>query len=105
MQRSNLPRILAVLFLVLLFVSPRATNAQSACGEYISGGRGYPNSGRLIGYSLVTVTFQGSVGGSAGGVGGSVGGSYTVSFYVGTYDMEEGNDVTLRCDTYAPWLF
>jgi hypothetical protein len=40
-----------------------------------------------------------------GGSVGNVGGSYTVTFPVGIYDMEEGRDITLRCDTYALWLF
>lgn len=107
MRRTNL--LLAGLVAFVLLAVPAAVEAQSECGEYISGGPDNPITGALIGSQLRTVTTTVSLGGNAGvsGGGSSVGGNAgssrttTVSFYVGFYRMSDGEIYEVRCDNYS----
>lgn len=102
----RLTRLLfAGLAAVVLLAVPVAVEAQSDCGEYISGGPGNPINVTLIGSQLrtETITVSGGVSGSAGGVGGNAGGSrtITISYHVGFYQMSNGETYEVRCDNYA----
>lgn len=87
----------AMLALVAMFtiIAPRSGSAQEPCAAYISGGAGNPASGTLRGSGKVTL----SLGFSAGVTGGA---SY--SFNVGVYDMSDGSQKWIRCDTYVEWF-
>jgi len=87
----------ALLALVAMFtiIAPRSGSAQAACADYISGGPGNPASGTLRGSGKVTV----SLGFSA-----AVTGSASYSFNVGLYDMSDGSQRWIRCDTYVEWF-
>lgn len=89
--------------LALSLAQPSEAAAQSECGEYISGGRGNPASGTLVGSSRVTLTFSGNAGAGAAGVNFGLNGGITVSFNVGTYLMHDGGHRSLRCDDYTDW--
>lgn len=89
--------------LALSLAQPSEAAAQSECAEYISGGRGYPASGTLIGSNRVTLNVAGNAGVGAGGLNLGVNGGITVSFNVGIYRMHDDSHRSLRCDDYTDW--
>ena len=89
--------------LALSLAQPSEAAAQSECAEYISGGRGNPASGTLVGSQRVTLTIGGNAGAGAAGLSLGVNGGITVSFNVGIYSMHDGDYRRLRCDDYTDW--
>ncbi|MYA32201.1 MAG: hypothetical protein F4164_02860 [Gemmatimonadales bacterium] len=64
MRRTQL--LLAELVALFSLAVPTAVEAQSECGEYISGGIDNPITGALVRSQLRTVTATVSLGGNAG---------------------------------------
>lgn len=105
-RRTAWPLAVAWAFAGALAVAlsqPSEAAAQSECGEYISGGRSNPASGRLVGSQRITLTFGGNAGVGGKVLSGGINGSITVSFNVGVYRMHGGDYLRLRCDDYTEW--
>jgi hypothetical protein len=95
---------IVVLLVAMLLGGP--LTADSGCAQFITtGDDDAPNSGWLVGESTVstsvTTRFSGAM--TFMTVGGTYEGSRTrtESYSVGTYQMEDGTTVTVRCDTYT----
>jgi hypothetical protein len=105
-MKSRVKRAGMVTLLVLALASwPLA--ALSSCAQYITtADDDAPNSGTLTGERTETTSSTLSYSGSWNWLnfGGTINGSRTMtqSYSVGTYRMDDGTTVTVRCDTYVP---
>lgn len=79
---------------VFLLARPGDAKAHDDCAPYISGKANNPRSGSLRGTRTVSVT----IGVSSGAVL-----TVTVSVTIGVYDMGDGDQEEVRCDTYERW--
>jgi len=80
------PMVFSLIFAAAATVG--SAQALWACAPYISGSRGSPYSGYLIGKKSVTLSF---------GIGSTF---ITETFEVGTYMDDSGGTISVRCDTY-----
>lgn len=80
------------LFALGLTMVPGALHAE--CAQYVTSGAGdEPMSGSLVGEKTVSYSFSGSA------LGWNV--TYSESYQVGTYRMEDGEEIRLRCSDYT----